>query len=120
MPGVRANTLRGKGIFFGRDISQDFLRREDLKYLVRGHEEIEEGVLDLSCGDGRSVITVFSTVDPESGDNLGGVVNLSNDGTYTAVRFGPDGKVTTELKGGKEDSAFGFNTIMELFGQIKS
>eukprot|EP00977_Amphora_coffeiformis_P001452 scaffold294_cov221-Amphora_coffeaeformis.AAC.8 len=73
---------RGVGIVFGSQVAQDFLKRNHLKYLVRGHEVVENGVRDMKCGDGKSVITVFSAAayPGNTGTNKGAFLHLHEDG----------------------------------------
>ena len=80
---------RGTGVKFGRDVTQEFLRRENLKYLVRGHEPVEEGIKELDCGDDRHVITVFSAANypNDLGHNVGGLLHLTRDGNRKHVTF---------------------------------
>jgi diadenosine tetraphosphatase ApaH/serine/threonine PP2A family protein phosphatase len=85
--GIHPNDARGYGVTFGPDVAQTFLTRENLKYLVRGHEEVKSGYKAMFCGDDKSVITVFSAVDYESRQNRGAVVNLTSDGNHSAVTF---------------------------------
>lgn len=80
---------RGTGVKFGRDVAQEFLKRENLKYLVRGHEPVEEGVKELDCGDDRHVITVFSAANypNDEGHNVGAILHLTSDGKRNHVTF---------------------------------
>ena len=92
-PGIHPNLYRGKGVTFGPDIAREFLARENLRYLVRGHEEVPSGYKQIKCagnGDDRdmSVITIFSAVDYEDGNNKGSIVNFTaSDGTHTPITF---------------------------------
>ena len=63
--GMHDNVKRGVGKLFGPDIANDFLERENLKYVVRAHEPMEDGYSKLYCNrenpnDIRKVFTVFS------------------------------------------------------------
>jgi Ca2+-binding EF-hand superfamily protein len=80
---------RGTGVKFGRDVALEFLQRENLKYLVRGHEPVEEGIKELDCGDDRHVITVFSAANypNDLGHNVGGLLHLTSDGKRSHVTF---------------------------------
>lgn len=35
MPGMRANNVRGSGVLFGPDVTEDFLKRNGLKLIIR-------------------------------------------------------------------------------------
>lgn len=87
--GIHPNRQRGRGVTFGPDVTREFLTQEHLRYLVRGHEEVPSGYQQRHCGNGKSVITVFSAVDYTAGEhNLGSIVNLtSSDGQHTPITF---------------------------------
>lgn len=36
--GCKPNSLRGAGVWFGPDITEEFLNRHQLKYVIRSHE----------------------------------------------------------------------------------
>ena len=93
--GIRPNTTRTIGVFYGPDVVADFLSRHDLKYLIRAHEVAEEGAKIIDCGAGRSVMTVFSHSEYPNGEgtNLGAFVNLHKDGEYELVKFSRDTKL---------------------------
>jgi len=81
---------RGAGYTFGPDITKDFLDRHDLKFIIRAHEPFETGTNHHDCGDGRGVVTIFSTANyPEGeGTNHGAVLHLDDiAGTYETVSF---------------------------------
>lgn len=79
--GISPNTVRTVGVFFGPDVARQFLDRHNLQYLIRGHEVVDNGVQSLSCGDGKSVTTVFSQAayPNGSGRNLGAYIELHAD-----------------------------------------
>lgn len=87
--GIHPNTTRTVGVFYGPDVVADFLKRHNLKYLVRGHEVAEQGVNTIDCGNGTSVMTVFSHSEYPNGEgnNLGAFVNLYKDGEHDLVKF---------------------------------
>jgi diadenosine tetraphosphatase ApaH/serine/threonine PP2A family protein phosphatase len=80
---------RGMGIVFGYKVAQDFLLKHDLRYLVRGHELVQNGVASINCGKGTSVITVFSAAayPADEGSNMGAVLHLKADGTYQSEAY---------------------------------
>lgn len=100
-PGIHPNHIRGKGVLFGRDVAHEFLTREKLTYLVRGHEEVNSGYQQMTCGDGKSVLTVFSAVDNHDNDDdimtdhtkqeptnvAASIINLTSDGKHTPITF---------------------------------
>jgi diadenosine tetraphosphatase ApaH/serine/threonine PP2A family protein phosphatase len=91
-PGMHPSK-RGPGVQFGPDIAYEFLKREKLKYLIRAHEPVENGVKEIECGDGKSIITVFSSANYPNGEgwNYGAVLNLtSSDGAFEATQFAYD------------------------------
>jgi hypothetical protein len=60
-----------------------------LKYIIRSHEPVEQGTERLDCGDGRAVVTVFSTAAYPNGEgtNLGAVVELDKEGSCLPIEF---------------------------------
>jgi Ca2+-binding EF-hand superfamily protein len=86
--GIKPNH-RGTGIVFGPDISREFLKRYNLKYLIRSHQPVEKGVQTQACGDNCFVVTVFSTANYPNGEgsNNGGVIHLDNEGNCNSVEF---------------------------------
>lgn len=87
-PGIHPSP-RGTGVQFGSDVARNFLMQENLQFLVRGHEPIEGGVRRLDCGEGRSVITVFSAANYPNGEghNVGAILELTSDGRHTPIIF---------------------------------
>jgi Ca2+-binding EF-hand superfamily protein/diadenosine tetraphosphatase ApaH/serine/threonine PP2A family protein phosphatase len=87
--GIRPNTTRTVGVFFGPDVARDFLIHHKLKYLIRGHEVAENGTSSVMLDDDHSVVTVFSQpAYPDGlGTNKGAVLELDSDGNYTSVEF---------------------------------
>lgn len=86
--GVAPNE-RGYGIEFGSDVAKDFLDRHGLKYLIRAHEHVEQGSQLLECGDGKGVVTVFSTANYPFGEgtNAGAILKLDQKGYYESISF---------------------------------
>lgn len=81
---------RGAGFCFGPDIAKDFLDREDLQYLIRAHEPFEDGTNIMEVGNGKGVITIFSTANYPDGEgtNNGAVLFLDDlTGEYTTPTF---------------------------------
>ncbi|CAB9504830.1 protein phosphatase PP1 [Seminavis robusta] len=88
-PGINFSD-RGAGFTFGPDISADFLDRHELKYIIRAHEVVEEGHCKHDLGEGRGVITIFSSANYPAGEgtNSGAVVFLNDQsGEYTTKDF---------------------------------
>jgi len=80
---------RGIGILFGPDVAKSFLQRHHLRYIIRGHEHIDEGTQVLNCGEGQGVVTVFSTSNYHvpGGTDSASILKLEQDGTYIPVTF---------------------------------
>jgi Ca2+-binding EF-hand superfamily protein len=83
---------RGAGYYFGPDITKDFLDRHQLRLILRAHEPFEDGFYHhhQDIGDGRGVVTIFSTANYPcgEGDNMGAVLYLDDDiGTYETKSF---------------------------------
>lgn len=76
----RGASKRGVGVAFGADVTENFLRTNDLKMIVRSHEMKEEG---YEVDHGGKLITVFSA--PNYCDQMG------NKGAF--IRF--DGRTLT-------------------------
>ena len=57
MSGIRFNEGRGGGYIFGADVTARFLRRNNLRLLVRSHEVFMEGYRVLHNG---ACLSVFS------------------------------------------------------------
>jgi len=71
--GISPST-RGIGVFFGPDVTQSFLERNDLKCIIRSHAEVKSG-----CGlSHANCYTVFSAPFEEKGI-MGGLIELRGD-----------------------------------------
>lgn len=57
--GLWANEDRGAGVLFGPDVTEEFLDLNDLDFVVRSHECVDEGYL-LSPPDAPKLATLFS------------------------------------------------------------
>ena len=67
-----APSSRGAGIYYGPDVTEKFLRENNLKLLIRSHEVRDEG---YSIETGGQVITVFSAPNYcDQAGNKGGLV----------------------------------------------
>ena len=55
--GLQPNMARGGGVMFGPDITEEFLRQNKLKCIVRSHQCKEKG---YSFSHNRKVLTIFS------------------------------------------------------------
>ena len=78
---------RGTGYLFGEKTLENFLDSNALKYLVRGHQCIQEGV-ELSLND--KCITVFSaSCYAGTNKNMSGVLNYKSPEKYLAFKLTP-------------------------------
>ncbi|KAK8814334.1 hypothetical protein WA158_008196 [Blastocystis sp. Blastoise] len=68
---------RGAGVQFGKDVTEDFLNRNNLKYLVRSHEMKDDG---YEVTHGGRCITLFSAANYcDSCGNLGALMRIGED-----------------------------------------
>ena len=84
LPG-RSPSKRGVGLSFGPDVTEDFLKRNGLKRVVRSHEVKDEGY-EVEA-DGK-LITVFSA--PNYCDqmgNKGAMLHIDHAGDYTVTTY---------------------------------
>eukprot|EP00126_Sphaerothecum_destruens_P007944 Sdes_comp20036_c0_seq2m12836 len=73
--GSKPNSHRGGGIYFGPDVTQQFLARYQLQFIIRSHECYREGFL---WGHQDKLLTVFSVSDYyEASSNLAAYVILT-------------------------------------------
>jgi Ca2+-binding EF-hand superfamily protein/diadenosine tetraphosphatase ApaH/serine/threonine PP2A family protein phosphatase len=103
---------RGAGYHFGNDISRNFLRTHDLKYIIRAHEPFESGSNHQDVGDeGRAVVTVFSTANYPcgQGSNMGAVLHLDESTKeYQTVQFKFDA-------GPQQDGSSAYESMLRPF-----
>ena len=81
----RAPSKRGVGLSFGPDVTANFLKRNDLKLVVRSHEFKDEG---YEVEAGGQLITIFSA--PNYCDqmgNKGALLRFNSEGEYTVKQF---------------------------------
>ncbi|EAY07613.1 phosphoprotein phosphatase, putative [Trichomonas vaginalis G3] len=79
-----SDSPRGTGFLFGPNATDDFMKSNKLKYLVRGHECVPDGYL-VHFG---SVITVFGASNYcGMVNNYSAILNFKSDGVYEPRRF---------------------------------
>jgi hypothetical protein len=105
---------RGCGVVFAPKVAQMFLEKNQLKYLVCGHQAVEQGVEVMNCGHGCSIITVFSTglYPGGTGTNLGGILHLTDNGNYQIDSFQLKSK--TKMNHANEEHHGAIETIQSL------
>ncbi|OHT02185.1 Ser/Thr protein phosphatase [Tritrichomonas foetus] len=80
-------STRGLGYFFGPEAIQEFLTKNELKYLVRGHECVENGV-EMQLG--RRMFTVFGASNYCGlSPNKAGALIMKPDVTREVILFNP-------------------------------
>eukprot|EP00542_Grammatophora_oceanica_P020161 CAMPEP_0194031262 /NCGR_PEP_ID=MMETSP0009_2-20130614/4469_1 /TAXON_ID=210454 /ORGANISM="Grammatophora oceanica, Strain CCMP 410" /LENGTH=753 /DNA_ID=CAMNT_0038671363 /DNA_START=30 /DNA_END=2291 /DNA_ORIENTATION=+ len=120
--GISFNSIRSVGCFFGPNITRDFLTRHSSKYLVRGHQPIPGGTQELDCGDGKSVVTVFSQPNYPNGvgNNLGAFIRLTKDGGLETVQFSRQTEIATNLVCSQDDDEHYMDTLRSLICRHKN
>jgi serine/threonine-protein phosphatase 5 len=104
----RAPSKRGVGLSFGPDVTANFLKRNDLKLVVRSHEFKDEG---YEVEAGGQLITIFSA--PNYCDqmgNKGALLRFNSEGEYTVKQFAavPHPPVRPMAYAGGMGGMFGF------------
>ena len=83
---------RGSGCYFGFVVTNNFLKRNNMKMIVRGHQIIKNGV---ETTHEKKVITVYSSSSVKQGGYAACII-FSKDDNYKAFRFRP---ITTVNRG---------------------
>lgn len=83
---------RGSGCYFGFVVTNYFLKRNNMKMIVRGHQIIKNGV---ETTHEKKVITVYSSSSIKQGGYAACII-FSKDDNYKAFRFRP---ITTVNRG---------------------
>ena len=81
---------RGSGCYFGFVVTNNFLKRNNMKMIVRGHQIIKNGV---ETTHEKKVITVYSSSSLKQG-GFAACIIFSPDDTFKAFRFRPISIVT--------------------------
>ena len=113
---------RGLGVLFGPKVSQDFLKRNKLQYLIRGHECVASGIRDQQCGDNKSIITVFSAAAyPDNiGSNNGALLHLQPDGSYTYESYSLQDTADSTEKAKNETAEHALEKVRAMIGCCRS
>ncbi|ELP87734.1 serine/threonine protein phosphatase PP1 isozyme, putative [Entamoeba invadens IP1] len=76
MSGWKPNTVRGMSVFFGEDVCEDFMRKNNLELICRGHEAVDGYQFKFN----KKLVTLFSSpVYCNSMDNSGAMMRVSSD-----------------------------------------
>jgi len=78
-PSVKGTTQnpRGAGCLFGPDMAGDWLAKQKLPFLIRSHMCFPEGLDEVFCNNGATVITVFSCSNYVNSGNRGSVLTFT-------------------------------------------
>lgn len=108
---------RGVGIVFGSRVAQDFLERNNLKYIIRGHEVVQNGVRDMKCGQG-SIVTVFSAAayPAETGSNSGAFLHLYDDGSLAKESYSVRDISVSHKKAIQESTEYALPKVRSMIG----
>lgn len=69
---------RGRGLVFGEEATNTFLKDLHFKLIIRGHQDAKKGY-DWPFGPDGGVLTVFSVIDYLKTRNNGGIAIVNND-----------------------------------------
>eukprot|EP00477_Mikrocytos_mackini_P000125 GAHX01000132.1.p1 GENE.GAHX01000132.1~~GAHX01000132.1.p1 ORF type:complete len:350 (+),score=52.21 GAHX01000132.1:65-1114(+) len=87
-------STRGAGVLFGPDITDQFLRNNDLEMIARAHQIVPDGFL---LSHDNQLITLFSAPNYcYRCGNKAGVMELSSDSTRTLKNFGETDRLEGE------------------------
>lgn len=82
------NEERGVSCYFGKRPAQQFLDNSNLKYILRAHEMVYDGV-EKPLGEDFPLMTIFSASGYQHSTNLGSYIIISEDMTFTQHSFSP-------------------------------
>jgi diadenosine tetraphosphatase ApaH/serine/threonine PP2A family protein phosphatase len=72
---------RGKGFYFGQDVTDQFLETESFEMIIRSHEHCSDGFC-WPFGEDCKCLTIFSSVNYCGGMNDGSVCLIGEDNKY--------------------------------------
>ncbi|KAL6072383.1 Serine/threonine-protein phosphatase [Balamuthia mandrillaris] len=86
-----APSQRGAGVYFGQDVTQQFLERNGLSLIIRSHEMVAEG---FQLMHGRQIITLFSASNYcGANENFGAFITFG-EGSYDDDENMKDGAIS--------------------------
>ena len=80
------NTSRQAGNYYGPKALNSFLRLNNLKYVIRGHQVCDDG-FDTPF---ENCVTIFSSADHEGRQNLGATCTIGEDKSISVIQFEKD------------------------------